>query len=180
MIYTVGYEVGYDEQLAGPNAHKFDKVGRNGSYPGGFAVQTPLQAARLIQEWGKKGEWATYEVDADWELDTKPSLQGWWHALQRNARILRKVETPELLPPHPEHWHMEHQAVVNVRVIAPMEERDVVLNWFYDRGGRTLRSGPLVVDFPHVDASQLDISGWVPLTGLALPPGDESADTAEP
>ena len=178
MIYTVGYEVGYDEQLAGPNARKFNKVGRNGSYPGGFAVRTPLEAARLIQEWDKKGEWATYEVDADWEADTKPSLQGWWHALQRDARILRKVETPELLPFHPPHWTVEAEAVMNVRIIAPMEEHEAVLNWFYDRGGRTLRSGPLMKDFPRADMSQLDFSGWIPLTGSALHPEPFNADTA--
>lgn len=177
MIYTVGFEVGYDEQLAGPNAHRFDKVGRNGSYPGGFAVRTPMEAARLIHEWGKEGEWATYEVDADWDADTKPSLQGWWHALQRNARILRKVETPKLLPFHPEHWQVEHEEVIQVRIVAPMEESDVVLNWFYERGGRTTRSGPLMSDFPRCDMTKCDMRGWIPLVGSALPPEPPSPIT---
>ncbi len=173
MIYTVGYEKGYDVQLADPTkAPGFLKVGRNGSYPGGFAVRTPLEAARLIEEWGKTGEWATYELDADWEADTKPSLQGWWHALQRDARIVRKVDTPPLLPAHPEHWQVEYEPRVAVNIVVPMEERDDALNWVYDRGGRTIQSGPLMTNFPHCDMTRCRIIGWLPLTGFALPPDD--------
>jgi hypothetical protein len=98
MIYTVGHEKNYDEHLAGPNAAKFKKLGRRkkDGYPGGFAAKTPEDAMRIIDEMGKGREWAVYEVDADWERDTAPSENGWWHALIKTSRIIRKVDVPAL------------------------------------------------------------------------------------
>lgn len=93
MIYTVGHETTYDEHLAGPNAAKFRKLGRRkkDGYPGGFAAKTPEDAMQIIHEMGKGREWAVYEVDADWEKHTVPSEHGWWHALIKTSRIVRKV-----------------------------------------------------------------------------------------
>jgi len=160
MIYTVGYEKGYDEQLANLRTNGgFLKTGRNGSYPGGFAVRNTEDAARLIREWGKEGEWAIYQVAASWEKDTKPSLQGWWHALQRDAAIVKKVAAPSF----PEAWDVEAEDVKQLKIVAPMEESQAVMDWIYDRGGNVTRSGPAVKNFPQMDVTRCLIIGWVPL-----------------
>lgn len=90
MIYTVGNEKNYDEGLILYGA-EFKKAGRNGDYPGGFAVHTIEDGWRLVEEFKKVGEWAVYEIVAIWERDTSPSENGWWHGLQSDAVILRKV-----------------------------------------------------------------------------------------
>ncbi len=89
-VYTVGNEQNYDLNIALYGAG-FKKVGHRPNYPGGFACKTPEDAARLIAERGYRGAWAVYELAADWEADTAPSENGWWHALINDARILRKV-----------------------------------------------------------------------------------------
>lgn len=90
MIYTVGNEQNYDLGLS-KLGREFKKLGSlPGWYPGGFVVRTIEDGIRLVREQGTS-DWAVYEVDADWINDTKPSARGWWHALQRDAVIVRKV-----------------------------------------------------------------------------------------
>lgn len=89
-VFTVGHEANYDRGIVEYGA-KFQKLGRRKDYPGGFAVRTPQDAERLIDEHGKRGEWAVYALSADWEKDTVPSENGWWHALVKSSRVVRKI-----------------------------------------------------------------------------------------
>ncbi len=94
-VYTVGNEKNYDHGIV-TYGKRFKKLGRQRDYPGGFAVQTPEEAERLIDERGKRGEWAVYALDASWERDTVPSENGWWRALVKSSRIVCKIPTPEI------------------------------------------------------------------------------------
>lgn len=89
-VFTVGHETNYDRGIV-EYGKKFQKLGRRKDYPGGFAVRTPEDAERLIDEQGKRGEWAVYALAADWEKDTVPSENGWWHALVKSSRVVRKI-----------------------------------------------------------------------------------------
>ena len=61
-------------------------------------------------------------------------------------------------------WEVvENEKVHQLRIVAPMTQRAAVENWFYNRGGRTTRSGPAVLCFPKMDMTRCDISGWVPI-----------------
>jgi hypothetical protein len=91
-VYTVGTETGYDRGLR-QGAGRFRKIGRRGVYPGGFALASPEDAERLIDERGMRGVWAVYRLDADLERDTVPSENGWWRALVNDSVILEKVES---------------------------------------------------------------------------------------
>ena len=280
MIYTVGHEKKYDKLLHDTLGHSFKKLGRNGTYPGGFAVATVDDATRLIEEWGKVGEWAIYEVDADWEKDTKPSLQGWWHALQRDALITRKVVVkrtelvvrhevaedmqrllqapsktygkelaydmevvfddgmrmaiqvcpgsydPTVLDgvegeehwtqavlfteegdemacsepgdtflgkhvveatrvgekvllryecvvrqetPYPEAWTVTGEVMHNLVIVAPMDQSKHVLDWVYDRGGRTTRSGPASTGNPsQADGKLYEAHAVIPVGSVDI------------
>lgn len=89
-VFTVGHEANYDRGIV-EYGKKFQKLGRRKDYPGGFAVRTPEDAERLIDEHGKRGEWAVYALAADWEKDTVPSENGWWHALVKSSLIICKI-----------------------------------------------------------------------------------------
>jgi len=89
-VFTAGHEANYDWGIV-EYGKKFQKLGRRKDYPGGFAVRTPEDAERLIEEQGKRGEWAVYALAADWEKDTTPSENGWWHALVKSSRVVRKI-----------------------------------------------------------------------------------------
>lgn len=91
-VYTVGHEVSYDTGLAqlGPD---FMKMGPNKHYAGGYALQSVADAERLIKECEREWTWAVYELDADWDEDTKPSEVGWWRGITRDCVILRKVSS---------------------------------------------------------------------------------------
>lgn len=89
-VFTVGNEKMYDRGLK-KYGKLMEKKGRTRNYAGGFALRSPEDASRLIEEMGKANEWAVYMLDADWEKDTAPSNDGWWHALLRNATILQKI-----------------------------------------------------------------------------------------
>jgi hypothetical protein len=90
QVFTVGHEESYDQGLL-THGRKFMKQGLRGDYPGGFAVKSIRDAQRLITEMNKRGVWAIYSLEADWEKDTVPSLHGWWHALVHTRRIVEKV-----------------------------------------------------------------------------------------
>lgn len=88
--YTVGHERNYDRGIV-DHGRGFMKAGRQDGYLGGFVLRTVREAYRLIGEFGKRGEWAVYELDADWGRDTVPSKDGWWHDLVNDSVITRKV-----------------------------------------------------------------------------------------
>lgn len=96
-VFTIGHERNYDRGLR-EQGETFYKLGRRGyaghwgpSYPGGYAFSSVADAARRIVEAGRVGEWAVYELAADWEADTEPSEDGWWNSLVNDARIVRRA-----------------------------------------------------------------------------------------
>jgi hypothetical protein len=89
-VLTVGNRSVYDKGIR-LYGNAFQKTGRTAEYAGGFAVSSFADAQRLIDEFGKRGEWAVYELDADWDTDTVQSDNGWWHALLKDSKVLRKV-----------------------------------------------------------------------------------------
>lgn len=89
-VFTVGNEGNYDRGLR-EYPGRFRKLGRRGNYAGGFAVASYEDAKRLIDEQGKSGEWAVYELECDMDRDTVPSENGWWRALVVNSVVRRKV-----------------------------------------------------------------------------------------
>jgi len=89
-VFTVGHEETYDHQLSKFGA-SFQKMGSRGDYPGGFAVQSVESARRFLEVHGEGKEWAIYELDAKWGVDTEQSQNGWWHRLLHDRTVLRKV-----------------------------------------------------------------------------------------
>lgn len=94
MIYTVGHAESYRRGIR-EQAVKGEKLFKLGprqdampAYPGGFAAETIEDAERLIDEFGKRGQWEPFGLIADWDTDTKPSDDGWWRNLQRDAEIV--------------------------------------------------------------------------------------------
>lgn len=100
-VYTVGHAETYRHGIA-EHGDGFTKLGRRArgshqfpdGYPGGYALASPEDARRLIEEEGRP-EWAVFELAADWDEDTAPSQVGWWHSLLHDAVILREVEHEE-------------------------------------------------------------------------------------
>lgn len=89
-VLTVGYEPMYDRGIQ-ELGDKFQKLGRTKDYAGGFAVSSFADAQRLIAAFDQRGQWAVYELDADWDRDTVKSDNGWWHALLKDSIVMRKV-----------------------------------------------------------------------------------------
>jgi hypothetical protein len=89
-VFTVGNRRMYDNGIR-KYGDAFQKTGRTAEYAGGFAVASFADGQRLIDEFHKRGEWAVYELEADWDTDTVQSDNGWWHALQRDSKVLKKV-----------------------------------------------------------------------------------------
>lgn len=88
-VFTLGgphYEEELEKQGKG-----FKKLGKTDDYPGGIACKTPELALRARRVF-EKPEWDVYELEADWFEDTRPSVNGFWHALINTSRILHKVE----------------------------------------------------------------------------------------
>ncbi len=96
-VFTVGHEGNYDRGII-EYGSAFLKSGRSEHYPGGFAVRSPEEAERLIDDHGMRGEWAVYGLAADWEKDTAPSESGWWHSLVNDSPIVRKITLPNNNP----------------------------------------------------------------------------------
>lgn len=95
MIYTIGHKVNYLNaiekhgtiQKLGKKPPGDDPDYPNG-YPGGYAFRTLEDARRGLVEEDKHGTWAIFGIDADWEQDTEPSNDGWYHHLIRDADIV--------------------------------------------------------------------------------------------
>lgn len=87
MIFTIGHQGNYDKALREHAAlgQVTYKTGQGDGYPGGYAFQTAADAERRIAEVYPDHGFAVYEVDADWERDTHPSAEGWWHPSQRGS-----------------------------------------------------------------------------------------------
>jgi hypothetical protein len=56
-------------------------------YPGGSVFASREDAERAVHRFPGRG-YAVFGVDASWEADTEPSLDGSWHDLLRDAVII--------------------------------------------------------------------------------------------
>jgi hypothetical protein len=96
MIYTIGHKENYLAAIAERGTvHKIGKREPNmraeiypNGYPGGYAFLTIEDAQRRIVEEGKVGEWDVFGLEADWESDTEPAPNGWWHNLLFDAALI--------------------------------------------------------------------------------------------
>lgn len=57
-------------------------------YPGGYAFLTAEDAQRRIDEAYPEQGFAVFGLLADWETDTEPAKDGWWHNLLRDAALV--------------------------------------------------------------------------------------------
>ncbi len=90
MIYTLGHRPSYIKALRSAAAinKPLKKVGRSEGYPGGYAFKTVNDAERRIAEKYVEKDYAVFVLLADWDKDTVPSEEGWWHALVNSAPIV--------------------------------------------------------------------------------------------
>lgn len=96
MIYTIGHRENYLKAIQEHGV--IQKLGRRlpdarndffpDGYPGGYAFQTYEDAQRGLAEEDKHGTWCIWGLDADWERDTAPAKDGWWHNLIKDADII--------------------------------------------------------------------------------------------
>lgn len=94
MIYTVGEIFSYSEALR--EYLRIWKTGRSEDYSGGYAFQTVDDALRFLAESGNADDWCVWGISADWETDTYPAPDGWWHYLSKDAEIvdIRESKAP--------------------------------------------------------------------------------------
>lgn len=100
MIYTIGNGESYRKGIK-VLGKEFKKVGYNDvhkhpfiekDYAGGYAFLTKEDAQRRIDEIfkrdGKSYGFEVFGLEADWEKDTAPSNNGWWHFLLTDSKIV--------------------------------------------------------------------------------------------
>ncbi|MGB1249037.1 MAG: hypothetical protein ACPG8W_00275 [Candidatus Promineifilaceae bacterium] len=89
MLYTVGPRNVYKAQ-AEVWGRPLLKVGRSDDYLGGCVFQNVETAQRFIAEKtdGHGDRFGVFGVEADWQSDTIPSEDGWWHHLLLDKRII--------------------------------------------------------------------------------------------
>jgi hypothetical protein len=94
MIYTIGHEESYMQAIAKSETGVIQKTGRlkaddyGGPYSGGYAFQTLEDAQRRIDEAYSEQGYIVFGLNADWEHDTEPAYDGWWHYLIHHSDIV--------------------------------------------------------------------------------------------
>lgn len=96
MIYTCGHRQNYLDAIAQSKQGVIQKTGRRlpgdehftHGYDGGCAFQSIDDAQRYINEQGDPETWTVFGLDADWNADTTPGADGWWHYLLHDADIV--------------------------------------------------------------------------------------------
>ena len=94
MIYTVGSKKAYFRSFL--KNRKVIKSGQSRGFAGGCAFKTRADAQRHVEELemqGYKG-YVVFGLLADWEKDTGPSSEHWWHDLIHDAEVV-VLEQPE-------------------------------------------------------------------------------------
>ena len=87
MIYSVGPAKVYRaaQEIYGPQY----KSGRHDDYSGGCAFETYANAQRYIDEKGPDDmEFAVFGLEAEWNVDTEPSEDSWWHYLLNSRPLI--------------------------------------------------------------------------------------------
>lgn len=102
MIYTIGHRENYLKNIE--RYGTIQKLGRLApgvddrypeGYPGGYAFKTLEDAQRGLIEENPSGTWAVFGIEADWDQDTAPDSDGWWHSLLKDADIIVLPETTQ-------------------------------------------------------------------------------------
>ena len=99
MIYTVGHTLSYRKGLI--ESIPFQKLGRTSNYqgkfyPGGSVWQTSYAAYAYLWDTNQLDKYSVFAVDADWIMDTAPSLSGGaWHDLLVTSTIVQEVSAEE-------------------------------------------------------------------------------------
>ena len=93
-IYTIGIRENYRswQRMAERTGQAFEKLGKDGSYPGGTVWATFEEAKAYLEKHGLS-DFAVWAVDADWENDTysdDAAVPGARHLLRR-ARLVHEV-----------------------------------------------------------------------------------------
>lgn len=91
MIFTIGHRETYLVNLKKPG---FKKLGRCEDYRGGYAFLTRADAQERINEAYGNEDYAIYGLVADWERDTVPAYNGWWHYLLVDSKIVNLEPEP--------------------------------------------------------------------------------------
>jgi hypothetical protein len=88
MIYTVGSRKAYLREYV--KNGKVLKSGRKRGYAGGCAFRTREEARRHLDELEMQGykDYDVFGLLADWDNDTRPSSEHWWHDLLRDAEVV--------------------------------------------------------------------------------------------
>lgn len=81
MIYTVGKTEVYEDYMAKDKNPEKAK--------GGSVWRTRDDARGYLLESKQDKTFSVYGVEADWEKDTEPTLEGKWRALTRKARLVK-------------------------------------------------------------------------------------------
>lgn len=94
MIYTIGNIEGYERAFNTLAPLHPRKLGRcmteTGLYVGGCCWQTRLEAEAYLQQEGMTGSHRVWGLDAVWDVDTEPDLQGRaYHNLLTSAYLNR-------------------------------------------------------------------------------------------
>ena len=81
MIYTVGKTGVYDEALAkSPNLE---------NAKGGLVWKTRDDARNHLMETKQDKTFSIYGIEADWDKDTEPALEGKWRVLTKKAKLVK-------------------------------------------------------------------------------------------
>jgi len=95
MIYTIGHTKNYLDAIANSLDGKIQKLGRcepgdrfPDGYEGGYAFRSIADAQKRIDEVYSGQGFGVFGIEADWEKDTVPAQDGWWHNLVKNADIV--------------------------------------------------------------------------------------------
>ena len=99
MLYTIGNRLNY---LATFQKMAAETEGYHHKGEGGHVVQSIEEARRLRrEEIDPEKDMAVFGVHAEWEIDTHPVDEGWWHLLKRSSPIVmlapdgEPIEWPE-------------------------------------------------------------------------------------
>lgn len=87
MLYTVGPARRYRAFL--DVWGRLYKTGRKEGYPGGCVFQTIEDAHRFIEKRNEINNFGVFGLkEVVWDVDTEPSVDGWWHHLLHNRPIV--------------------------------------------------------------------------------------------
>lgn len=100
MIYTIGHK---DSYLVAEMEGTVTKVGKlpDGSYPGGVAFKSYIDAARYIRDHPRTCDGFTvFGLEADWEEETEPGDEVYNHLLVDSRVIFLEEEVEQGEHPH--------------------------------------------------------------------------------